>query len=111
MTGWPDRDPAGVMGAYTDYVSPRFLTAAIVAALDHCRRGEGQYIDISQAESAMHFLTPALLDYRVNGREPQPIGNDHPSMFPHGNYPSAGEDKWLSIACENETQWKACVNY
>ena len=108
MTGWPDRDPAGVMGAYTDYVSPRFLTAAIVAALDYRNQtGEGQYIDISQAESAMHFLTPALLDYRVNGREPQPIGNDHPSMFPHGNYPSAGEDKWLSIACENETQWKA----
>ena len=108
MTGWPDRDPAGVMGAYTDYVSPRFLTAAIMAALDHRdRTGEGQYIDLSQAESAMHFLTPAVLDYRVNGREPQPVGNDHPSMFPHGNYASDGEDKWVAIACENDDQWTA----
>jgi benzylsuccinate CoA-transferase BbsF subunit len=106
MTGWPDRDPAGVMGAYTDYVSPRFLTAAIMAALDHRdRTGEGQYIDVSQAEAAMHFLTPALLDYRINGREPQPVGNDHPSMFPHGNYPSAGEDKWVAIACQDDAQW------
>jgi len=106
MTGWPDREPAGVFGAYTDYVSPRFLTAAIVAALDHRNRtGEGQYIDLSQAEAAMHFLTPAILDYRINGREPQPMGNDHPSMFPHGNYPSAGEDKWVAIACQDDAQW------
>jgi crotonobetainyl-CoA:carnitine CoA-transferase CaiB-like acyl-CoA transferase len=108
MTGWPDRDPAGVMGAYTDYVSPRFLTAAIMAAIDHRdRTGEGQYIDVSQAEAAMHFLTPAILDYRINGREPQPVGNDHPSMFPHGNYPSAGEDKWVAIACQDDAQWAA----
>jgi crotonobetainyl-CoA:carnitine CoA-transferase CaiB-like acyl-CoA transferase len=106
MTGWPDRDPAGVMGAYTDYVSPRFLTAAIMAALDHRdRTGEGQYIDVSQAEAAMHFLTPALLDYRINGREPQPVGNDDPSMFPHGNYPCMGEDKWVAIACQDDAQW------
>ncbi len=108
MTGWPDRDPAGVMGAYTDYVSPRFLTTAILSALDHRNRtGEGQYIDVSQAEAAMHFLTPALLDYRVNGRLPSPAGNDHPLMYPHGNFPSAGEDRWLSIACVGDDQWQA----
>ena len=108
MTGWPDRDPAGVMGAYTDYVSPRFLTAAIMAALDHRdRTGEGQYIDLSQAEAAMHFLTPAVLDYRINNREPEPVGNDHPLMFPHGNYPASGEDNWIAIACEDDDQWTA----
>ncbi len=108
MTGWPDREPAGVMGAYTDYVSPRFLTAAILAALDHRdRTGEGQYIDLSQAEAAMHFLTPAVLDYRINNREPEPIGNDHPSMFPHGNYPASGEDNWVAIVCQDDDQWAA----
>ncbi|HJM21511.1 MAG TPA: CoA transferase [Acidimicrobiales bacterium] len=108
MTGWPDREPAGVMGAYTDYVSPRFLTAAILAALDHRdRTGEGQYIDLSQAEAAMHFLTPAVLDYRINNRQPEPMGNDHPSMFPHGNYPAAGEDKWVAIVCQDDDQWAA----
>jgi crotonobetainyl-CoA:carnitine CoA-transferase CaiB-like acyl-CoA transferase len=108
MTGWPDRDPAGVVGAYTDYVSPKFLTAAILAAIDHRdRTGEGQYTDLSQAEAAMHFLTPAVLDYRVNGRMPTSMGNAHPTMVPHANYPAAGEDKWVTIAVQNFAQWSA----
>ena len=32
------------------------------------RTGEGQYIDLAQAEASLHFLAPAILDYDVNGR-------------------------------------------
>jgi benzylsuccinate CoA-transferase BbsF subunit len=60
LGGWPDRAPAGPFSAYTDYVSPRFIALAILAALEHRRRtGEGQYIDCSQAECSLHFLGPA----------------------------------------------------
>ena len=108
MTGWPDRDPAGVFGAYTDYVSPRFLSTAILAALDHRdRTGEGQHIDLSQAEASMSFLAPAVLDYTLNGQMPAKLGNAHPQMSPHGVYASAGENRWIAIACENDDQWKA----
>ena len=106
MTGWPDRDPAGVFGAYTDYVSPKFLSAALLAALDHRdRTGEGQYIDLSQAESSMTFLAPAVLDYDVNGHLPDKLGNDHPAMSPHGVFAAAGDDRWIAVACENDDQW------
>ena len=106
MTGWPDRDPAGVFGAYTDYVSPKFLSAALLAALDHRdRTGEGQYIDLSQAESSMTFLAPAVLDYDVNAHLPDKMGNDHPAMSPHGVFASAGDDRWIAVACENDDQW------
>ena len=108
MTGWPDRDPAGVFGAYTDYVSPKFLSAVLLAALDHRdRTGEGQYIDLSQAEASMAFLAPAVLDYGVNGRLPAKLGNDHPSMSPHGVFAAAGEDRWIAVACESDEQWQA----
>ena len=33
VTGWPDRSPIAPWGAYTDFVSPRFALAALVAAL------------------------------------------------------------------------------
>ncbi|MDG2113614.1 MAG: CoA transferase, partial [Actinomycetota bacterium] len=36
-TGWPDRDPAGPWGPYTDFPSPRFGVIAVLAALDHQR--------------------------------------------------------------------------
>ena len=48
VTGWPDRDPVMIYGAYTDFLSQRFAATALIAALDHRRRtGEGQHIDLS----------------------------------------------------------------
>ncbi len=87
LTGWPDRAPAGPFVAYTDYTSPKFIAACLLAALDHRRRtGEGQYIDYSQAESAIHFLAPAMLDYTVNGRVQTRAGNTSAEHAPHGVY-------------------------
>jgi crotonobetainyl-CoA:carnitine CoA-transferase CaiB-like acyl-CoA transferase len=106
LAGWPDRSATGVFGAYTDYIAPRFTAIAILAALEHRRRtGEGQYIDQSQAESAIHFLTPAILEYSVNQREPQRAGNEDRDMAPHGIYPAAGDDQWVAIVCRNDSEW------
>ncbi len=106
LTGWPDRAPAGPFFAYTDAVAPRFTAAAILAALDHRRRtGQGQYIDQSQMESSLHFLTPALLDYSVNGRVQTRDGNRDPQMAPHGVYPAAGDDRWVAIAVSDDAGW------
>jgi len=107
LTGWPDRSPAGPFAAYTDYVAPRYNAIAILAALEHRRRtGEGQVIDLSQLESSLHFLAPAILDYTVNGRSFRRIGNADLNYAPHGVYPAAGEDRWVAISAETETQWR-----
>ena len=107
ITGWPDRPPAGPFLAYTDTVSPRFTVALIMAALDHRNRtGEGQYIDQSQAEAALHFLSPALLDYTVNGRVQGRVGNRDAHMAPHGVYPAAGDDLWVAIAVGSDEEWQ-----
>ncbi len=106
LCGWPDRSPAGPFGAYTDYIAPRFTVAAILAALDHRRRtGEGQWIDLSQAEASLHFLAPAVLDYAVNGRMETRTGNRDPDAAPHGVYPTAGEDRWVALAVRSDDQW------
>ncbi len=108
LTGWPDRAPSGPYAAYTDYISPRFFLAALLAAVDHQRRtGEGQYIDFSQAEAAMHTLAPAILEYTVNGRVPERRGNRHPHDHPSGVFPSAGDDRWVAVACRTDEQRRA----
>ena len=108
VTGWPDREPAGPFGAYTDYIAPRYNAIAVLAALDHRRRtGEGQHIDLSQAEAALHFLAPAVLEYTANGRIWQRNGNADPHCAPHGVYACAGDDQWVAIACETDPQWAA----
>ena len=107
VAGWPDRPPAGPFGAYTDYIAPRFALAALLAALDHRRRsGEGQYIDFSQGEAALHFLTPILLDWEINGRLAERAGNSDLNMSPHGVYAAAAPDTWVAIACETDQQWQ-----
>jgi crotonobetainyl-CoA:carnitine CoA-transferase CaiB-like acyl-CoA transferase len=108
ITGWPDRAPCGPFLAYTDYVSPRFLLLGVLAALEHRdRTGEGQYIDLSQAEASLQLLTPAVLDHTVNGRVLERIGNDDPLLAPHGVYPAQGDDQWVAVAVEDDDQWRA----
>ncbi|MCY3922853.1 MAG: CoA transferase [Chloroflexi bacterium] len=103
LCGWPDRSPAGPFGAYTDYVAPRFASAALLAALDERdRTGRGQYIDVSQMEAAIHFLTPAFLQYRLTGEKWLADGNNDPDMSPHGVFPSEGDDRWIAIACRGD---------
>jgi len=106
FTGWPDRPPAGPFLAYTDYVSPKFVAASILAALDHRRRtGQGQHVDLSQGEAALHFLAPLLLDHTVNQRLRTRDGNNSEECAPHGVFPCAGEDRWIAIACATGEQW------
>jgi crotonobetainyl-CoA:carnitine CoA-transferase CaiB-like acyl-CoA transferase len=104
--GWPDRAPCGPLGAYTDYTSPRWLVAAVMGALEHRRAtGEGQYVDLSQAESALHLLTPALLDHTVNGRIWERAGNRDLVYAPQGAYPTSGDDSWIAIVCTDDAAW------
>lgn len=107
-TGWPDRDPAGPFGAYTDYIAPWYNAAAILAALEHKHQtGQGQHIDLSQAEAALHFLAPFLLDQTVNGRTRSRMGNRDMNFAPHGVYEAAGEDRWIAIGVETDDQWRS----
>ncbi|WP_419916123.1 CaiB/BaiF CoA transferase family protein [Candidatus Poriferisodalis sp.] len=115
--GWPDRAPCGPFGAYTDYTSPRWLVAAVMGALEHRRRtGEGQYIDMSQAESALHLLAPAVLDRTVNGRVAHRVGNRDRHIAPQGVYQTAASDRfpavvpddsWIAISCVDDAQWQS----
>ena len=110
LTGWPDRNPA-MAAAYTDYTAPRFEVAAVLAAFDHRdRTGEGQYIDLSQAESGVNFMAPGMLDLIVNGREFERRGNADLHMSPHAVFPAAGDDKWVAIACRDDADWDALLD-
>src|SRR5690606_34274391 len=79
VTGWPDRPPSPVYGAYTDFICQRFGATALMAAIEHQRRtGEGQHVDLSQFEAAAQFLGTEILDFTANGRVARRNGDhDH----------------------------------
>ena len=112
VTGWPDRPPAMVYGAYTDFVSQRFCASALVAAIDHRRRtGEGQHIDVAQYEAALQFLGPEILRYDTSGEVVGRHGNRDPDRAPHGAYACRsdreGQEGWVVVACDDDAQWQA----
>jgi len=93
------------------YVAPRYAIAALLAALDHRdRTGEGQYVDLAQAEASVNFLAPALLDLLTNDREFERRGNADPQMSPHAAFPAAGDDRWVAIACRDDADWAALLD-
>lgn len=107
ITGWPDRDLAQPFGAYTDTIVPPLAVAAVLAAMDYKRRtGKGQYLDLSQYETTLHFLAPVVLDYLANGREAHREGNRCAYGAPHGVYACLGSDAWCAIAVFTDDEWQ-----
>jgi len=101
-----ERPGAGCQTAFPDFIAPSYGALAILAALHHrARTGAGQYIDLSQAETAASMIAPAYLEYFINGREPQPLGNISPFAAPHGAYRCKGDDRWCAISIESQEDW------
>ena len=79
---------------------------AVMAGLHRARAtGKGCYIDLSQIEAMLSTLRPYLLDTQVRNRQSPTMGNRHPQMAPHGIYPAAGDNRWITMAVASDAQW------
>jgi crotonobetainyl-CoA:carnitine CoA-transferase CaiB-like acyl-CoA transferase len=105
MTGYSDGPPVE-MRHVMDHTVGMNSAVAVMAALHNRRRtGKGSLVDVSAREVASSLLGEALL-LAAAGQAPHRIGNAHEIMAPHGVYPSAGEDRWISIAVANDAEWQ-----
>lgn len=109
MSGLPEPAmPAGWGYSYLDWTGAYGFALAILGALYHrSMTGKGQYIDSSQCESGIFMAGVPILDWSVNDRKWQRIGNRSPykPAAPHGVFRCAGEDSWIAIACFTDQQW------
>jgi crotonobetainyl-CoA:carnitine CoA-transferase CaiB-like acyl-CoA transferase len=109
--GFAGDPPLGMAALYSDFSAPYAAVAAIAAALYHRERtGEGQFIEVAQAEATMNLLGPDILEYTANGTLPPRLGNRSRDDVPHGAYPCAGEDRWCAIAVGSDAQWQALAD-
>jgi crotonobetainyl-CoA:carnitine CoA-transferase CaiB-like acyl-CoA transferase len=107
LTGHPDAAPTGCFGPYTDFTSVRFNALAILGALRHRgATGEGQYVDMGQAEAALHFLAPECIAHLRDRMASGAHGNRDAYSVPCGVFPVAGEDRWIAIAIASEAEWR-----
>jgi crotonobetainyl-CoA:carnitine CoA-transferase CaiB-like acyl-CoA transferase len=117
LRGYDDADPSTTTAIYSgDYLAGCQGALAVMAALrERERTGQGQLVELAQAENAAAMFTQAILDYTLNRRVQTTIGNrDVFGRFPCGVYPAkspgtaaTAEDHWVSIHVESESGWQA----
>ena len=108
LTGYADGGPSEVGISYGDPNGGLNAAVAITAAVIAKKRtGQGQYIDVSLWESMAVLVFEGWMDYAMNQRQPQRIGNRDPLMAPHNCFRCVGQDEWVSIACGTDGEWRA----
>ncbi|MBM4415717.1 MAG: CoA transferase [Chloroflexi bacterium] len=104
VRGYRDSDasttPASLHG---DPNAGAHVAWAIQAALlARERTGQGQLVEIAQAEAVTHHVAYDLLDYAMNGRETGQRGNTHPAFAPYGVFRCAGDDRWIALSVPSD---------
>lgn len=107
MIGYEGERVLGMQQAYADINAALFGAFAIQMGLYHRERyGEGQHIEVAQIEALLSTMPEPIMEADLNKRVLGTLGNFHPLMAVHNNYPCAGDDKWVSIAILTEAEWK-----
>ena len=110
VTGHPGSHPRILGGIFPDGLSGCYCILAVLEALYHrSKTGEGQYIDVSMTEALATLLPEAIMDYTLNGREAERVGNQDKIKVPHNVYRCRGEQKWVAISVDGDDQWEALV--
>ncbi|MBI5946551.1 MAG: CoA transferase [Chloroflexi bacterium] len=108
VSGYEGGEPMKTGLSYGDPMAGTALVGAVAAAVRHRNRtGEGMYVEVAQRENLTAFVGEYLVDYSMNHELRPPIGNRHPHMAPHNRYLSAGDDRHVVIACEDDGQFAA----
>ncbi len=113
ISGEPSDPPFGLGPLYPDFSgNPFHAAAAILSALIERGRGAGaQLIEVSQYESTVSLLGPALLQQSLSAPATWRHGNHSDRSCPHNVYPTAGStpehEGWIAIDASTTLQWQA----
>jgi formyl-CoA transferase len=109
LTGDPDRPPARVALATTDYLTSVYAAFGALAAIhERARSGLGQVVDAALYEAAFTQLEPAIPAYEKLGIVPKREGPNLPSMAPNSLYPTR-EGGYVLIAANSNPTFERLV--
>ena len=104
MTGDPDRPPARVALATTDYLTSVYAAFGALSALrSRDVTGKGQVVDVALYETAFTQLEPLVPAYQKLNKVPMRVGPNLPSMAPNSLYPTRDANYLLIAANSNAT--------
>lgn len=106
ITGPGPEDPQPLkIGPGVGDIFPGALNAfGILAAVYHAQRtGQGQFVDVSMADSVLSLCERIVYQYSYQNIIPGPEGNAHPMLCPFGLFQV--RDGWVTIGCPSDHFW------
>ena len=108
ITGYRGESPGLIAGDFADYLTGTLETFAMLSALHYrTRTGKSQTIEVSMAEAVGTHIPETIMDYSMNRRVRERLGNRMQGVAPHNCFRCKGEDKWVAIAVTNDEEWAA----
>jgi crotonobetainyl-CoA:carnitine CoA-transferase CaiB-like acyl-CoA transferase len=106
MTGDPDRPPARVALATTDYLSAVYAAfGAMVAIHNRGRTGKGQVVDVALYEAAFTQMESYVPAFEKLGFVPTRVGSNLPTMAPNSLY-ATRDRSWVLIAANSNATFE-----
>lgn len=104
VTGDPDGEPMRYPIPIADITTGMYSAMGILAALlTRERTGRGQVMDMTLMESQSAWLTILASSLMNGGKEPERLGNVHPTIVPYQVF--RAKDKYFILAVGTEKLW------
>ena len=101
LTGEPDGPAMRCGTSASDVFTALYTFGAAAAALyDREKTGKGQFVDIAMLDSTFSCLENAVINTCVFEKNPQRVGNSHPTSVPFGTFPTL--DGEIIITCSRD---------
>ena len=105
VTGEPSGPPTKVGVSIADLLTGMTAFQSILLALlVRGRSGEGQTLDISMLDATAQVLTFQATSHLIAGKNPQRMGNRHPSIAPYESFQA--RDGHFNVAAANDAQFR-----
>ena len=102
-SGFPGEGPEETGVAMPDPTAGITAAYAVTAALlRRDQTGVGEHLDVTLWEATAALNLDGWMEYALRGTQAERIGNRDPWMAPHGCFPAAGDDEWVTIACTTQ---------
>jgi crotonobetainyl-CoA:carnitine CoA-transferase CaiB-like acyl-CoA transferase len=105
LTGEPQSPPLKVGLSFADITAGmNAFSGILLALLARQQTGEGQRVDVSLLDCQVSLLTYQAGIYFATGKNPDRLGNKHPSITPYETFEAS--DGHIIIACGNQGFWE-----
>lgn len=103
----PNQMPQKMPVAFMDLMASHQLKQAILIALyERTFTQKGKKVSVSLIEAGISSLANQGTAYLVTNINPEPLGSEHPSIFPYGSIFETADKKFVMLAVGNDKEFQ-----